>query len=68
VKFQVLTAASMLVTVFWDVTPCSLVSEVLTASIIRTVISTYEMSVSFYETKRRNIPEYGHLQVSTSSE
>jgi hypothetical protein len=36
VRFQVLTATSMKITVFWDVAPCSLVeidlvSEVLTA-------------------------------------
>jgi hypothetical protein len=40
------------------------VSEVFIASIIRAIsrvmeaISTSEMSVSFYETTRRNIPEY----------
>jgi hypothetical protein len=41
VRFQVLAAAGMKVTSFWDVAPCSLtlkytdVSEVFTASIIR---------------------------------
>jgi hypothetical protein len=58
-------------TVFWNVAPCSLVdvtdvSEVLAASIIRAVshhsdgeaACISEMSVNFYQTTRRNIPEY----------
>jgi hypothetical protein len=46
------------------------VSDVLTTSIIRAIIalmmeavSTSEMSVNFYETTRRNIPEDGHLHI-----
>jgi hypothetical protein len=66
-RFHVLTAASMKMTVFWDAARSSLVSEVLTASIIRTLmmeaVSTSEASVSFYETARRNIPEYSHLNI-----
>jgi hypothetical protein len=43
VRFYVLTAATMKMTVFWDVAPCSLVkftdvSEGFTASIIRATI------------------------------
>jgi hypothetical protein len=66
--FQVLIAASMKMTVFWDVVLCSLVdvSEVLAASIIRAVMmeaaSTSEMSVSFHQTTWCNIPEDSHLQ------
>jgi hypothetical protein len=58
-RFQVLTAASMKMTDFWDVTPCSLVkftdiSEVLIVSIISTIAlvmgaaTTSETSVNFY--------------------
>jgi hypothetical protein len=51
VRFQVLTGASMKVTVFWDVVPCSNftdVSQVLTASINRAMdsVSTSETSVN----------------------
>jgi hypothetical protein len=56
-------------TIFWDVAPCSLVEiyqllERHTASIIREMVmavSTSEMSVNFYQTTRRNIPEDSHL-------
>jgi hypothetical protein len=73
-KFQILTAVSMKVTVFWDVVPCSPVkftdvSEVLAASIMKVIIalmkeagSTSEMSVNFYQTTWCNIPEDSHLQ------
>jgi hypothetical protein len=56
---------------------CSLVnftdvSEVLTASIIRAIMmeaaSTYETSVNFYQTTRRNIPEDGHFQVTDNAQ
>jgi hypothetical protein len=61
-------SASLKMTVFWDVVPRSLVkidrhfkgAKVLTASIMR-AISTSEMSVNFYQTARRNIPEDSHL-------
>jgi hypothetical protein len=40
------------------------VSEVLTASIIRTMrASTSENSVSFFHTTRRNIPEYSRFHI-----
>jgi hypothetical protein len=58
------------ITVFWDVAPCSLdVSEVLPACIIRAIalmieaVSTYETSVNFFQTTRRNIPEDSHLHI-----
>jgi hypothetical protein len=61
-RFQVLKAASMKMTVFWDVVPC-----VLAASIIRALtmeaISTSVTSVNFYQTTRRNIPEDSHLHL-----
>jgi hypothetical protein len=61
VRFQVLTAASMMMTVFWVVASCSQVemtdiSEVLTTFIIRVI------TVNFYENARRNIPEVCQLE------
>jgi hypothetical protein len=60
----------MMMTVFWNVVPCSLVdidvSEVLTASVIAPMmeaVSTSETSVSFYQTTRRNIPEGSYLPI-----
>jgi hypothetical protein len=57
VRFQVLTAAGMKMSFFWDVAPCSLVevydvSEVLAASIFRAIALT----------TRCNIPEDSHVQ------
>jgi hypothetical protein len=45
IRFQVLTEASMKITVFWDVVPCSLVevysrSEAVAASIVRAMTSS----------------------------
>jgi hypothetical protein len=61
-------------TVLWDVALCSLVSEVITASIISAIkalialmmeaVITSEMSVNFYQITRRNIPEDSHLHAS----
>jgi hypothetical protein len=49
VRFEVLTAMSTKMAVFWDAAPCSLVdNEERTIS---------ETSVNIYETTRRNIPE-----------
>jgi hypothetical protein len=71
VRFQVLTAASMRMTVFWDVAQGSLIDvlEVLAASISASIIalmmmaaSTFETSVNFYQTTQRNIPEDSHPQ------
>jgi hypothetical protein len=70
VRFQVLTAATMKLTVFWDVAPGDLVdatdvSEMLASSIIRMMKagSTSETSVN-YKTTRRNIPKHSHLEIS----
>jgi hypothetical protein len=52
VRLQVLTAASMKMAVFWDVAPCSLMTEAASAS---------ETSVNFYQTTWRNIPEDRYL-------
>jgi hypothetical protein len=79
VRFQVLTAASMKMAVFWDVAPCSLVDigrrftgaycphhqgdETLIAVMMGTV-STFETSADIYQTTRRNIPEDNHLVIT----
>jgi hypothetical protein len=49
--------------VFWVVAPCSLTMITL----MMEAASTYEMSVNFYQTTRRNNPEDGHLQNRISS-
>jgi hypothetical protein len=38
--------------VFWDVAPCSQMTD---------AVSTSETSVSFYQTTRRNLPEDSHI-------
>jgi hypothetical protein len=61
--------------VFWYAVPCSLADltdfpEVLTASIMRTlmdVASTSETLVDTYNIKRRKIPVDSHLQTTVSS-
>jgi hypothetical protein len=55
----------MKMTVFWVVAPCTSVSEVLAASIIRAA-STSETLVNFYQTTWHNIPEDRHLLFSGS--
>jgi hypothetical protein len=50
-KFQVLTAASMKMAVFWDVATCSVMEAA----------STSERSVNFYQTTWRNNPEDSRL-------
>jgi hypothetical protein len=59
VIFQVLTAASMKKTVFWDIALCSLVQTAL----MMEAVSTSEISVNFYGTTRRNIPEDSHIHI-----
>jgi hypothetical protein len=46
VTFQVLRAASMKMTAFWDVAPCTLVE----VDLMMEAVSTCETSVYFYET------------------
>jgi hypothetical protein len=52
-RFEVLAAVSMKMTVFWVVVPCSLAMIVL----IMEAASTSETSVNFYQTTRRINPE-----------
>jgi hypothetical protein len=74
VRFQVLTVARMMTTVFWIVAPCSLV-EVYRRfrgpcclhhqgdeSLIMEAASTPETSVNVYQTTRHNNPEDSHLK------
>jgi hypothetical protein len=70
-RFQFLTAAILKMTVFWDVTPCSLaeidhrglLSEISVShgGEWMEVVSTSETSVNLHETTLRNIPEDSHL-------
>jgi hypothetical protein len=71
VGFEVLTAVSTKMAVFWVVAPCSLVevyqpSEVLAAFMIRALMMeaarTSETFVNLYETTRCYNPEDIHLQ------
>jgi hypothetical protein len=53
-------------TICWDVSPCSLVEidrrfRGPYCLHHQEVVSSFEMSVNFYETTRRNIPEDSHL-------
>jgi hypothetical protein len=70
VRFQVLTAASMKMTVFWNVAPCSL-AEIerrstfqwcLLPPLIPFITLTMEASVNFCETTRHKVPEDSHFQ------
>jgi hypothetical protein len=56
VRFQILTAASIKMTVFWDVVPYSLVVTLMIEA-----VSTSKTSVNFYQTTQRIIPEDSHL-------
>jgi hypothetical protein len=64
VGFEVLTAVSSKMAVFWVVAPCSLV-EVYQRFIIRALIMeatrTSETLVNFYQTTQRYNPEDSHL-------
>jgi argininosuccinate synthase len=71
-RFQVLSAASMKMYVFWLVAPCSLVEVFrrFNQSLARSLLivltmeaaSTFKMSVNLYQTTRRNNPEDCHLR------
>jgi hypothetical protein len=57
VRFQILTAASMKLAVFWDVAPFSLAVACRRFGLIALMMeaaSTSETSVNFYQTTRRN--------------
>jgi hypothetical protein len=70
-RFQVLTAVSMNMTVFWDVAPCSLVeidrrfrgAYCLYHQGRVEAVSTSETSVNLYKATRRNILERRLLKV-----
>jgi hypothetical protein len=49
VRFQVLAAARVKMTVLWEIAPCSLVEN--------------DELLSFYKTTRRNVPQDRHLQL-----
>jgi hypothetical protein len=57
VEFEVLTAVSTKITVFWVVAPCSLVALMMEAA------RTSETLVNFYQTTRRYNPESSHLRL-----
>jgi hypothetical protein len=48
--FEVLTMLTMKITIFWDVTPCSLVSEECAASVFRIEEALMVKAVCFSET------------------
>jgi hypothetical protein len=52
----------MKMTVFWDVSPCSLVQIDRLIALMMEAVSTSETSINLYWTTRRNIPEESHLQ------
>jgi hypothetical protein len=76
VGFQVLTAASTKMTVFWVVAPCSPVEVVPTSQmcflspssgrsiivLMMEAVYTSETSAHFYQTTWRNNPEDSHLR------
>jgi hypothetical protein len=62
VRFQVLTAASMKIAVFWVVAQCSLVED----TDVSEAAGTSETSVNFYQSTRCNNPEDSHLQCQVS--
>jgi hypothetical protein len=55
VGFEVLTAVSTKMAVFWVVTPCSLIALMMEAA------RTSETLINFYQTTRRYNPEDSHL-------
>jgi hypothetical protein len=75
VRFLILNAAIMKVTIFWDFAPCSLVEAYRRfrgacflhrqGTRFREMVaaSISETSVSFYQTVWRNNPEYSHLNM-----
>jgi hypothetical protein len=64
VGFEVLTAVSMKMAVFWVVAPCSLVNFI---ALMMEAARTCETMVNFYQTTRRYDPEDSHLHLISSS-
>jgi hypothetical protein len=75
VGFQVLTAASMKMAVFWVVAPCSLVEVYrrfrgacwVLIALMMEAASSSETSVNFYQTTRRYNSEDSHLHCQTTT-
>jgi hypothetical protein len=69
VRFEVLTAVSMKMAVFWVVAPCSLV-EVYRRfrALMMEAAGTSETLVYFYQTIRCYNPEDSHLHINESME
>jgi hypothetical protein len=66
VRLQVPMAASMKLTVFWAVVPCSLVSIIrVIIALMMEAVSTSETLVNLYQTTWHNIPEDSHLKDDT---
>jgi hypothetical protein len=80
VRFQVLTAMSTKITVFWDIALCCLLEsdqhfrgahclhqgdESHLITLMMEAVGTSETSVNFYQTTRCNIQENSHLQFCT---
>jgi hypothetical protein len=63
-RFQIVMAGSMKMTVFWDGALCSLVSGVLNARnmVVMNIVNASETSVNLCETTQLNIPEDSYLQ------
>jgi hypothetical protein len=61
--FQIFTAASMKMTVFWDVVTCSLVEVSRRFALIVEAPSTSETSVNYCQTTRHNIPGHSCLYI-----
>jgi hypothetical protein len=60
VGFEVLTAMSTMMAVFWVVAPCS-----LAIALMMEAARTSETLVNFYQTTRRYNPEDSHLRLKT---
>jgi phage-related holin len=58
-RFEVLTAVSTKMAVFWVIALCSLVE-----ALMMDATKTYETLVNFYQTTRRYNPEDSHLHVN----
>jgi hypothetical protein len=67
VRFQVLTAASMKMTAFFNIAPCSLEVDQRFIALVMQGVRTSETSVYFNESTRRYIPESCHLQFISRS-